>query len=351
MINALILPPMAWGPEFNSFIPGTAPDPFEVYEVLREQGINAEIIDPFPRPWNPFSGKDTLLDSLDLLRALKTVIRQRRTDIIVSVFEGGAAAALLFKSLGLLRTPICLWDIGLTESWRLRERILEFTVPRADAIMVLGSNQESYIRKRWNPKGSIHVIHHHVDATFFHPQPQREKGCILSVGDDVGRDFPTLVEAARGIDCEIVIKATRHPPAIPPGTSNIKIVRERISYCDLRSLYAQSSFVVVPTHETLNASGVSTILEASAMEKPLIVSDNSGIRDFVIPDETCLMVPREDPKALRDAVFRLRNDPAAAAYLAKNARRFVVERFHNAAFAKGLAKALKEIYSEYRHGH
>lgn len=344
MINALILPPMAWAPEFRAFVPNTAPNPFRIYEEMKKYGINTTISDPLPRPWNPFSGKP-LLRSLDLIRALKTIVNQRRADIIISVFEGGAASLIPMRCLGILRTPLCLWDIGLTEDWKLRERILDITVPRVDALMVLGSSQERYIRQRWKPKGQIHVIHHHVDAEFFHPQPVDADGFVLSVGDDAGRDFPTLIGAAKGLDREVIIKSSHCPPTIAAGVRNVRIMRERISYCELRDLYARASVVVVPTRETLNASGVSTILEASAMGKPLVVSDNSAIHDFVVAGETCLMVPREDPQALRDAILRLLKDPATGARLAGNARQFILERFSKPVFAENFAQTLKDILS------
>lgn len=343
MIRAVFLPPMAWKPELNSYIQGESPDPFQLYAELRKQGIDASVSDPFPRPWNPFAGKDTLFESLDPLRALKWVLRQRRADILVSVFEGAAAPLGILRSLGILKIPVCLWDIGLTETWRMRQHIIDITVPRVDGIMVLGNSQERYIRQRWHPKGLIRVVHHRVDTEFFQPQPDAIEGFVLSVGDDIGRDFPTLVEAARGLDREIVIKASRHPPSIPQDVGNVRLMRERLSFRQLRALYARSSVVVVPAHETLNACGVSTILEASAMEKPLVVSDNPAIHDFIIPDETCLVVPRDNPAALRDAVQRLLSDKETSARLATNARNFVTDRFHNSVFAVGLANGIKAI--------
>jgi glycosyltransferase involved in cell wall biosynthesis len=177
--------------------------------------------------------------------------------------------------------------------------------------------------------------------------PQPQNGFVLSVGDDVGRDFDTFIEAARGTGKEFVIKAKRAFPNIP-GDATVRSVRELISYRALRDLYAQSSVVVVPTHETLNACGVSTILEASAMEKPLVVSDNTALKDFCIPDETCLLVPRQDPGAMRAAILRLLNDPQTAARLARNAREFVVSNFSRPAFAKRLGAVLKEICAQDR---
>lgn len=343
MTRALIVPPMAWAPEFRSFVPGTAPNPFRIYEEMRSHGLETEIADPFPRPWNPFAGQNTLLESLDPFRAIRTALRRKRFDLVVSVFEGGATPLVLLRALRLFNRPVYLWDIGLTETWKLRERILDFTVPRVDGVMVLGTNQVACIRERWRYDGEIAVIGHHVDTDFFHPMAATDGGAVLSVGDDIGRDFATLLQAARGLDREVVIKASRHSPAIPPDVTNARVIRERLSYVQLRDLYAAAEIVVVPTHVTMNACGVSTILEASAMGKPLVVSDNPGIHDFIVPDETCLVVPPGAAGALHEALRALMADKALRDRLGANARQFALEKCRIPLFAKNFAQAIGRL--------
>ena len=52
---------------------------------------------------------------------------------------------------------------------RLRERLLDFVVPRADAIYPLGRNQVDYIRRRWATRADVRFIPQHVDAEFYQP--------------------------------------------------------------------------------------------------------------------------------------------------------------------------------------
>ena len=160
------------------------------------------------------------------------------------------------------------------------------------------------------------------------------------------RAISALIAATRSVDRELVIKAGRHPPDVSPDVKNVRVIRERMSFAELRRLYAGSSVVVVPTHATLNACGVSTILEASAMGKPLVISDNPGIHDFCIPDETCLMVPRSDPKAMQQAIQRLLDDRDLSERLTKSARLFVERHCSDAAHAKRLAGAVKAVLAK-----
>ena len=339
-MRALILPPFAWLPYNNAYSADSGPDPFEIYDVLVQRGIQSEILDPHKRPWNPFSGGDTLLDSLDPTRALRVLTRRRDVDIVVSVGEGAAVPLVLAKGLFAFKTPIVIWDPSLTESWRLRERMLDIAIPRVDGVMVLGGNQVSYIQKRWRPRSTPRVIHHHVDTKFFAPSPDDAEDYILSVGDDVGRDFETLVAAIEGSARHIKIKTRRPVSSGLALGAGIEVFSARISYRDLRALYARCSFVIVPLKQTINASGVSTILEAGAMGKALIVSDNSAISDYIVPDETCLTVPCGDVDALRDATERLSSDHVLRARLGRAARTFVTSRYANRPFAESLASTL-----------
>ena len=349
MINVLFVPPNRNPWLSRTFVPGQDPNPFNIFLELEKQGIKAETFDPLSWPWNPFAGKDSLLQSFDPLRSFRIALDQRRIDVIISIFEGAAATLGFIKSVGLLRRPICVLDVGLTETWKLRRHVLDYVLPRSDGIMVLGSNQAAYIREKWNVKGQVFTIGHHLDVDFFRPVPAEQGSYILTVGEDVGRDFPTLIAATRSLDRELVIKAGRHPPDVAPDTKNIRVIRDRISFADLRHLYAQSSVVVVPTHATLNACGVSTILEASAMGKPLVISDNPGIHDFCIPDETCLMVPRGDPDAMRQAIQRLLDDRNLRVRLTTNARLFVERHCSDAAHAGRLADAVRSVLDRSRH--
>lgn len=348
MIRALFVSPNPNPWLAKTFVPGEGPDPFAIARELKKQGIESEEIDPLPWPWNPFAGKEPLLQGLDPLRAIRIALDQRRIDIIITIFEGGAVPLVFLKSLGLLRRPLCVVDVGLTETWKLRRRVLDFILPRMDGIMVLGSNQEEYIRKNWNVKGQVITVGHHMDSELFHPIPVERGSYILTVGEDIGRDFATLIAATRSLDRELVIKARRNPPDVPTDAKNVRLMKERISFAELRRLYAECSIVVVPTHATLNACGVSTILEASCMEKPLVISDNPGIHDFCIPNETCLMVPRSDPQAMQQAIQRLLDDPGLAERLGKNARLLVERRFSDAAHVVSLADAIKSVLSQSR---
>lgn len=342
-LRVLLLPPFAWQPERDAWHPGAGPDPFGVTHALAARGIEVRLIDPGGRPFNPFAGRHTLLGAMDLARTLRVLMRERDADIAVSIFEGPALPLLLLRRLFFWRVPVVLWDIGLTKSWPLRERMLDLVVPRVAGIFPLSGNQVSYIARCWGRRDGVERLGHYVDEEFFVPDPSAPhdpSGPILSVGQDPGRDFDCLLDIAPDLGADLVIRSSMIPAAraLPP---NVAVIRERIDYRRLRELYARSRYVVVPLRETLNASGVSTILEAAAMGRALIVSATQAMRDFIVPNETCLTVPPGDRAALLAAIRRLNAEPDTCLRLGANARRFVMERCSTPVFAERFAALLR----------
>jgi GalNAc-alpha-(1->4)-GalNAc-alpha-(1->3)-diNAcBac-PP-undecaprenol alpha-1,4-N-acetyl-D-galactosaminyltransferase len=63
------------------------------------------------------------------------------------------------------------------------------------------------------------------------------------------------------------------------------------------------------------------LLEAMALGCPVIAADcPSGPAEIVVPDETGLLVPKEDPQSLARALSRLIEDPVLREQLGRNAR-------------------------------
>jgi glycosyltransferase involved in cell wall biosynthesis len=64
-----------------------------------------------------------------------------------------------------------------------------------------------------------------------------------------------------------------------------------------------------------------TMFEALAMGKPIVSTDADGLKDILTGNRDALIVPRENPQLLADAIVSLANDPARRAELGAEARR------------------------------
>jgi glycosyltransferase involved in cell wall biosynthesis len=189
------------------------------------------------------------------------------------------------------------------------------------------------------PSERVYLIRHYVDQVFYSPRPV-EEDMICAVGAEM-RDYPTLLQAIRGTDlrCHIATDHVRIPGRlrlfndrrVPIGNvaarTDTRITVGRMPLTELRNLYARSRFVVVPLLPSDTDNGVTVILEAMAMGKPVICSRTRGQVDVIEEGVTGLYVPIGDPAALRTAMLSLWNEPLRARQMGLNARAYV-EKHH-----------------------
>ena len=177
-----------------------------------------------------------------------------------------------------------------------------------------------------------------VDDNFFTPKPKPDgvKRPLLISAGAAGRDYETFVDAVRDLDVDVRIAS---------GSSWIEdaetfdmpknvVMKTAGTMAGLRDLYVKADVVVVPLHDTFHATGYSVIMEAMAMGRAVISTATKCPSDFLINDETGLLVPPGDPAALRQAVERLLGDEALREKLANAGREMMVSNFGLAPFGE-----------------
>jgi glycosyltransferase involved in cell wall biosynthesis len=76
-----------------------------------------------------------------------------------------------------------------------------------------------------------------------------------------------------------------------------------------------------------NEGHSNSILEAMALDVPVVATDIGGSRELVVPGQTGRLVPIDDPDRLADAVVAILDDPASARTMTARARALVEDRF------------------------
>jgi glycosyltransferase involved in cell wall biosynthesis len=101
-----------------------------------------------------------------------------------------------------------------------------------------------------------------------------------------------------------------------------------LEWIDLLKLYRNADIVVLALTKSLVTSGVTTLLEAMACARPVIVTRTNGLVDYLKPSETVITVEPGDLGGLRKTIqYALENTEVAAA-TAQEGYRFV-QAFHN----------------------
>ena len=134
------------------------------------------------------------------------------------------------------------------------------------------------------PSRQIAFVPYQVDTQFWRPQHVPEERLICSAGLEF-RDYPTLIEAVQDLDVHVVIGAasywSKRANTVRPTNPSTQVEVGSFDYVALRDLYARAAIVVVPLADIDFQAGVTTILEAMAMAKPVIVTHSTGQTDVV----------------------------------------------------------------------
>ncbi len=303
-IQVLIFPPHTSWPAWTGRRPADDEDREQPYRILSQQGMTFERLEIHPFPLNPAARAHTLFRAVDPLRALKAMLARRHAEFVFCFFESSALVMLALRRLFGFRARVVIVDLG-TPEWLPRRLILDFVVPRADAILPYSTSQAEAIRVKWPNAPLVIPVQAQVDTEFYHEAPDQPEGPVLAVGDDASRDYPTLLAAAPSIQGKVVVRSRVLRQADAGAAS---ILSAPLPLQEYRDLVGSASIMVLPLHPVVNGGGTSAVVQAMACGKAVVVSASPGILDYVEDGVTALVVPPHDPVALRQAVNRLLSD-------------------------------------------
>ena len=131
-----------------------------------------------------------------------------------------------------------------------------------------------------------------------------------------------------------------------PGNVTVR----KFTQYELRQLYADSRFMIMPLENVKFQAGVTAILEGMAMGKAVICSRVPGQADVVVEGDNGRYVPPGDPGSLRTEICRLLSDPEESARLGANGRKLIECEMNLDLYAIRLAGYLNDaVNTEKRH--
>jgi glycosyltransferase involved in cell wall biosynthesis len=216
----------------------------------------------------------------------------------------------------------------------------------AAAVVCLGRSQrEELLEQTAVAAERTYVFPLGIDERNFAPRsvPADEEPFVLAVGKDLARDYRTFVEAVSdlGVRFEIVACARNVAGIRLPPNVRLRTVPPDVFH----DLYAGAGCVVIPQRpagypEGSEGGGLTALLEAMAMAKPVVASERPILADYVDDGRTALLVPPENPTALREAIERVLGDSELARSLGEAARARVERDDTTRGFAARLAPVL-----------
>ena len=276
---------------------------------------------------------------VSIAQLLEALIILNRYDVVLSHTEKVSfPLALMLKWFRSSKPHIVVLSRITSVDRKKTDRKLWFlkkTRKSVTRFLIWSSVQRRIAIERFGvPLDKIILLKRGIDQLFWSPR-EVETDMICSAGMEA-RDYPTLVDALRDlkIPCHIAAGTSRgdifntikklHEISDLPAWVTIGKKKP----VELRSIYARSRFVVIPLIPTDSDNGLTTILEAMSMGKPIICTRAEGQIDIIQDGVTGIYVPQGDSEAMRDAIQTLWDDPERCEKMGRAAREFIVEH-HN----------------------
>ncbi|MEX2574295.1 MAG: glycosyltransferase family 4 protein [Balneolaceae bacterium] len=329
--------------------------------TLLEAALSATVLDERYLFENPPSIRRWLYRNIPvhLAQIIEALFIQHEYDIILSQSEKvGLPLAWIMKYLRM-KTPHLSIVARITSRDKNKEKqkmwFVKKTKDHISRFIVWSSVQRKIAIEKLdvNPNRITH-LKIGTDQKFWSPETSPpETDMICSAGMEM-RDYPTLIQALKTLDipCHIAAGATRGeifntvrrlykinnlPKHLTVGFKKHE---------ELREIYNRSRFIVVPLLQTDSDNGLTTILEAMSMGKPVICSRVEGLVDIVREGVTGIFVPQGDSEAMKEAILELWNDPERCKKMGKAAREYIEENHSMERFVQAVKEEAQSTLVE-----
>ncbi len=231
-------------------------------------------------------------------------------------------------------------DIYLTEA-----DVLDRRIGSAEFVLTCTGFNHRYLQSVSQSNTPIYLSYHGIDLTRFTSictKYKTEIPLILSVGrycDKKG--FPYLIQACQQLknqghkfQCDIVgygpLQAELEQLIADLDVADVVSLAGKMTQDELVKVYQIASIFVLPCQvmENGDRDGIpNVLLEAMAMEIPVVSTDISGISELVKSEENGFLVPEKNPPALAEALEKLLAQPELREQFGKTGRQRVLQQF------------------------
>lgn len=288
----------------------------------------------------------------DVALAIACFRARKRYDVIVTDGEQvGLPLALLLRWRAPARRCRHLMVVHIMS---VKKKTGLFRVARLgrgiDRYLVYSSSQRDFIVDRLGVASSSVRLHPFmVDTSFFDPaavEPGTSRRVVCAAGLEC-RDYPTMLGAVDGLNARVVLAAASPWSKRGSGLddevlpANVEVVR--LDLFQLRQLYADADVVVMPLQPVDFQAGITTILEAMSMARPVVCTRTAGQTDTIEDGVTGIYVPPGQPAAMRAVIERLLADREERERLGEAARDWAREHADVGDYARSLAGIVDDL--------
>lgn len=271
--------------------------------------------------------------------------------IIICVNDAIGFGILFYKMLGFIDCKVIALMMSLPERlkyFKNNKLLISFIsklLSRADLILTLSDYAQKPLIDDFNiPKEKLKTFYFGADVDYWNPTPTIEReNFILSIGNDINRDYKTLIKAIPE-DMELIIVTSKNIDI--KGKKNIKII-SGISDNDLKKLYLTCKLTVVPSIKIdFESSGLSCTVQAMASGSPVLISDAPTMREYFTENEHINYYEPENSKSLKNKILDILENYKFALECAEKARILINSKFNSKNMALNMSKIIRTIENQ-----
>lgn len=258
-------------------------------------------------------------------RAMAQISRQRYDVVVAWESKVGVPFALAKRWRCRRMPPFVLLAFNPGDLPAVAQPLIRAALRHVDHLTVLARAEADDYRQRYHvpsekitlsPLPSYDVYH---NASALTAASNLAGSPYIHASGRSSRDYATLVEAVSDLQVRTIIhgrgynfKGLRIPPNVEIG--------ELASPDDFHRLVYGATVEVVPLQPQLRPAGSSQVVFAMMMGKPVVVTANPSMTDFVEHGVTGLLVEPGNAQAMREAIVYLLEHPEEAARMGRAAR-------------------------------
>jgi glycosyltransferase involved in cell wall biosynthesis len=284
-----------------------------------------------------------------IYQALAAVWRQRSVDAIFCVNEASAIPPLVLKRLGLLKTPIIVFNTALMHPRNrsgLRKKMWDWTLAAAEAVVSQTKMELHSVWKEFHLREDRqHFMPMLVDMDFMQPEPNVPLAdYCLSVGTNEAKDFPTLMKAFPKNEKLIIVTDAYNAGIIEkarePGMP-VEVL-QAIPITRIKRMYQEAKLTINPLTETPYGSGHTVVLENMVLGKPVIATRVGGMIDYYEAGVSAIDYEAGNVEDLRQKIRDYLDDPAKFAHIGSRSPEWV-RPFSSVEFARSLLRIAGQL--------
>ncbi|MER3433570.1 MAG: glycosyl transferase [Leptolyngbya sp. ERB_1_1] len=242
--------------------------------------------------------------------------------------------------------------VQIHNAYRPRSRFslkLFQTAKRTTLLLTNTQHQVQFLKTHLNLSSDrVSLLLEQTDLQFFTPgpaSPNKRRAIVASVGLEK-RDYRLLASATADLNVDVKISgfSADVKPELEsfPRVMPANMTQQFYKWRDLAQLYRDADVVVVSLLKSQVTSGVTTLLEAMACCRPVIVTATPGLVDYVASD-AMIVVPPSDRASLRSAIEQAIYNPRMAEAIAKRGYALAQKRYNSDRYVVTLASHLQEL--------